>query len=328
MSNDLDEFFEKVGSEKQPESAINKALRSYNMSDIPLDDDDEDKKKTSVGKLTQYARFGTGFAATSSTIKSLPSGCYKPRATQQGIFIDPMDIVTDNLIKFPDTKSDEIISEVESFWTLKDKFKEYGFMHKRGFLLWGPPGSGKSSLLAILIANMVKNGGLVLVAEHPGLLGEVLHQIRSVEPNRPIIVTWEDLDTVVYRYGESEVLNILDGEAQVDNIVFIATTNYPEKLDDRITNRPSRFDRIQKIDVPSAESRALYLSTKIGTTVAPDGTDLVKTTEGMSIAHLRELIVGVYCQGNKPADVLARLKKMKVKPNSEHSGNGIGFGID
>jgi len=54
------------------------------------------------------------------------------------------------------------------------------------------------------------------------------------------------------------VLNLLDGVKQVDNIIYIATTNYPELLEERILNRPSRFDRRFHIGTPSAEVRKFY----------------------------------------------------------------------
>jgi hypothetical protein len=319
----LDEFYEKVGTEKVAEK---KRSRSP-LADLTNEVADESKgaKKPEPGKLCQYALFGTGYMATTATIQSLPSGCYKPHISNLGVWLDPINLITDSLIQFPDTKSDSIIAEVEKFWELKRKFKEFGFSHKRGFLLWGPPGSGKTCTVAILVKKMVSKGGLVLIAESPDLLGYILSQVRSIEPQREMIEIWEDLDAVIERFGESEVLSILDGESQIDNIVFIATTNYPEKLDSRITNRPSRFDRIEKIDTPNDEARRMYLEAKIQTTFSPDGIDLVAETKGMSIAHLRELIVGVWCQGNSATDVLSRLKKMKVKPNSAHSGSPIGF---
>jgi hypothetical protein len=176
----------------------------------------------------------------------------------------------------------------------------------------------------MIVNKMVAKKGLVIIAEHPVLLSLSLLKLRAVEPNREMVVIWEDIDSVIERYGESEVLSVLDGESQIDNVVFIATTNYPEKLDARITNRPSRFDRIEKIDMPSDEARKIYLEAK-GCESVIDGVDLIAETKGMSIAHLRELIVGIWCLGNKPAEVLSRLKKMKTKPNSAHSGQPMGL---
>lgn len=186
--------------------------------------------------------------------------------------------------------------------------------------------SGKSCTIALVMKKMIERNGLIIIADSPQLLSGALASLRSVEPNRPVVVIWEDVDAVIRQYGESEVLAILDGESQVDNIMFIATTNYPENLDARITNRPSRFDQIQKISMPSAEARAIYLKAKTKTTFSPDGVDLVAESEGFSIAHLRELVVAIWCLGSPTQEVIKRLHKMKVKPNSESSNGPVGFG--
>ena len=111
----------------------------------------------------------------------------------------------------------------------------------------------------------------------------------------------------------------------INKIIFIATTNYPERLDARIINRPSRFDLIVKIDLPNAEARALYLRTCLGKTQTDDGIDLVERTSGLTFAHLRELIVSVYCLDYPAEAAIERLQHMKVKPKSSELSGAIGF---
>jgi ATP-dependent 26S proteasome regulatory subunit len=53
-------------------------------------------------------------------------------------------------------------------------------------------------------------------------------------------------------------LSVLDGENQVDKVLNIATTNYPEKLDRRLVGRPRRFDRLIYIDMPNHVVRREY----------------------------------------------------------------------
>jgi SpoVK/Ycf46/Vps4 family AAA+-type ATPase len=218
-----------------------------------------------------------------------------------------------------------VIAEVQRFWTLKEKFQEYGFSHKRGFMLHGPPGSGKTSTISIIVNDMVKRDGIVILANDPGSLAHMLSAFRQVEPERQLVVIWEDLDSVIDQYGESHVLSILDGECQIENVVFIATTNYPEKLDARIVNRPSRFDKIVKIGMPNADARRIYLQNKLPTESLDQVEFLVKETEGLSIAHLREIIVAIYCQGSEVAETLSRLKRMKYTPKSDEGGGKMGL---
>lgn len=319
----MEELYNRLGDTlTMPVGGILRGLSAIPELAFP---DDEDEKELKFS-LTQYANMGGAYCPTSKTIGTLPPDCYNVVNTPNGeILFVPQKIVTDKLMRLPDSKSDEVVEEIEKFWTLKAKFKEYGFSHKRGFLLYGPPGSGKTTTISIVINQMVTSGGTVFIGNHPEVLSKALAQFREVEPNRPLVVILEDLDTIIQMYGESRVLSVLDGENQVENVVFIATTNYPENLDGRVINRPSRFDKIVKIGMPNEAARALYLKSKIEN-LEKDGIDLVKETDGLSIAHIKELIVSVYCQENDIKETLERLKKMKVKPKSEGEGPVVGLG--
>lgn len=280
-------------------------------------------------RLVQYARLGAGFAPTTPTVKDLPAGIYKPASTPDGTtFFMPQTVVTDSLLRLPDSKSDEVVTEIERFWTLKDRFTRCGFSHKRGFLLWGPPGSGKTCTVSIVMQKMVEKGGFVVLCDHPGLLATLLGQMREIEKDRPVVVVMEDIDTIIERYGETRVLSLLDGEDAISNVCYLATTNYPENLDGRVINRPSRFDRIVKIGMPNPQARRMYLESR-NVDFEEGEVDLwVKETEGFSIAHLKELVVGVKCFGNSAEDEINRLKKMAYTPKSGDAENkkGVGFG--
>jgi hypothetical protein len=321
--SDHDEFMETATGIDEMKDAIRAAIPSMYKTE---EDEDRRGRKKPKANLTQYADFGGMFAATAKTIPVLPSDAYTLTLDPNGnLFYVPQKIITDDLLRLPDSKSEEVVEEVERFWTLKDKFKSFGFAHKRGFLLWGPPGSGKTSTVSIILNDMVEKKGIVFIADNPFILQQALKNFRTVEMNRPLVVIWEDIDAVIRNYGEHEVLSILDGETQVENVVFIATTNYPEKLDGRVINRPSRFDKVVKIGLPNAAARKMYLEAKVKETVH-DGVDLVKETNDLSIAHIKELIVNVWCQGNDVRSTLKRLQTMKRTPKSDDSNGPLGIG--
>jgi SpoVK/Ycf46/Vps4 family AAA+-type ATPase len=125
------------------------------------------------------------------------------------------------------------------------------------------------------------------------------------------------------------ILNLLDGIKQIDNVVYIATTNHPEKLEDRITNRPSRFDRRYEVELPNEEVRKAYIQNKLSEEDLK-GIDLnswIKESEGFSLAHMRELVISVITMDNSFEDTIARLKGMKVKPKIKANTTSIGFGL-
>jgi hypothetical protein len=283
--------------------------------------------KKSEGEPEQWARNGEGFVGVSATIKTLPPGVYSIEIINQTLTFLRQKVVTDDLLRLPDSKSDMVISEIERFWKMKPRFQQFGFSYKRGFLLWGPPGSGKTSTLAFITQQLVAEGGVVLLANsNPAGVAFMLQMMRKVEPERRMIVLLEDIDTIIRRYGEAEVLAILDGELSVDNVVYLATTNYPEHLDGRVVNRPSRFDRVVKIDVPSPEAREAYLRSRGLSLSDEEMKRWVRESDGFSIAHLKELIVGVLCYENPFDKEIQRLKSMKRTPKSDDPNTPMGFG--
>ncbi len=169
----------------------------------------------------------------------------------------------------------------------------------------------------------------MLFCDLPRHLAMLLGSIRRIEPDRPLIIVMEDIDEIIEQNGEHEILAMLDGENQTDNVVYIATTNYPGKLGARILNRPSRFDERIKVGMPSAQSRARYFYKMA---VDDEGNSIdektiakwTSDTEGLSIAHLRELIAAVLCLDQNYDEVLRRLKAMSIAPKETSGYEGAG----
>lgn len=270
------------------------------------------------------------FWGATQTYDTLPAGLYRCGISPSiGPILIRQKVETDNLLELPDDASAGIIREFGVFWKIGDAFRRRGFLHKRGFLLWGPPGSGKTSCVHILVKRLITEcDGLVLFLDDPGIAAGCLQMARQIEPKRPMIAIMEDLDALIQRHGENEFLALLDGEAQVDNIVFLATTNYPERLDKRFCDRPSRFDTVEFIGMPSAAARRVYLKAKEPTLQDDELTEWVRLSHGFSVAHLKELIIAVKCFEQPIEDVVERLEKMRGrKPTSEDSPDRVGAGF-
>jgi len=271
-----------------------------------------------MGKPVRWVNNEGYFGATSdsATVDQLPPGIYDITPTPVGLFFSPVDARDDELLRFPDTPNELVVDEIERFWTREASFRAHDIPYKRGILLWGPPGSGKSCTLQLIARDVTARGGIVLIFGDPGQFVTAYRLFRQIQPDTPIVVLMEDLDSILDRSNETKILNLLDGIELVDKVVFLATTNYPQKLGDRIVNRPSRFDRRYKIAHPAEKARAMYLRTLVKPEDEVDIERWARDTEGLSLAHLKELVTGVVILGDDYAETLALLKRMKERATS------------
>jgi len=301
-----------------------------------LDGEKECAPSTPVSSIAQGTDFCQWSAGPNDTFRpsgprreTLPTGIYTCDSDNMGPFFVRTKVVTDNLIELDDAATTRVLSSLRKFWKSRAEYVKRGVLYKRGLLLWGPAGSGKTATLALLMQDLLRMDGLVFICQHPALLSQMLAVLRRIEPERNLIVVLEDIDELVQRFGEHDLLALLDGETQIDNVVNIATTNYPERLGARIVNRPSRFDERILVDMPNAAAREKYLRHVTRDEHLPDDmlAEWVDKTLSFSVAHLRELVVAVFCLSQPFEEVLERLSKMQYqpKPLKEFSHNPVGI---
>ena len=278
----------------------------------------ESDEEIKVAKdASMWAVQGPNYFPCDEAVKELLPGQYEVQHSQSsGYFFQKKEAHFDELMRLPDSASEEIYQNIETFWTKENHFRSFGFLWKRGILLWGPAGSGKTSTLQLISQSIVDKGGISVYVSHPTVTAQGLAIYRRIEKTRPCVVMLEDLDAMISNHGEHDVLALLDGELQIDNVVFIATTNYPERLDKRIVNRPSRFDIVKLIGMPNAEARKMYLGRKNKRLLDnPEELDKwVTESDQFSIAHLKELIVSVEVFEVSLTHAIKRLRKMMDFP--------------
>jgi hypothetical protein len=274
------------------------------------------------------------------TVPTLPPGKYKIKwnsAYNSYAFLK-QSINLDELLELPNTIFKEILSDIDYFWNNKEIFEKYKYVHKRGILLHGNPGCGKSCIIEMLADRVIKRGGIVFsIFTYDDLIlysAEITNTLRVIEPETPIMIAFEDLDTLVgNKESETTLLNLLDGTTQSNNILHIGSTNHPEKLEERILNRPSRFDRKYYIGLPDEAVREYYLSCKITKEdIEKYGgekfiKDIVKKSEGLTIAHLGEFVKSVFIFNNDPYDIIELLKGMGKHVSSRNNDGNLNIGF-
>jgi SpoVK/Ycf46/Vps4 family AAA+-type ATPase len=291
-------------------------------------EEDAAESNMPVGERRMWSVTGDQYYPCDKSVRRLPPGQYIPTCnSHRGVFLVKTNAHADELMILPDSKSEYILAEIERFWRSKALFDRHGLLWKRGVILTGPPGSGKTSTLQQVSARVVSAGGISMYCTDPSVTAEALRVVRRIEPERPIVLLMEDIDAIISQHGDADLLALLDGELQVSNILHIATTNYPEQLDPRFIQRPSRFDDIVEIGMPSAEARDAYLKVKNPGLSDAERARWVAGTDGFSLAALKEVIVAVECLGRALEPTLERVRKMlDRKPTSEDSKkSSIGF---
>jgi len=203
----------------------------------------------------------------------------------------------DNLVLRGSLKED-IHDDLSQFFAARDTYAEYGVPWKRGVLLVGPPGNGKTHAVKALVNALAQP---CLYVKSFRSQGPDEFSIRAVferaRMTTPCILVLEDLDSLVTPSNRSFFLNELDGFAGNTGILTLATTNHPERLDPAIVDRPSRFDRKYPFDLPAVEERRAYIA-QWNRSLRPalrlsDAavTAIAERTDDFSFAYLKELFI-------------------------------------
>jgi hypothetical protein len=304
----------------------------HGPTSTPIEPEDVPGTETGIPEMPTDNRWsvkGNTYFGANDTCTALPAGVYNCAShPNMGYFFDAHKLKTDSILSLPGEPGPALVEEFKRFWDREPLFRERGFLVKRGMLIHGPAGSGKTSAINLMMAEIVRSyNGIVVLVECPGTFSNCLRLLRKVEPERHVLAVMEDLDALAQEYGEAQFLSLLDGESQVDRIMFIATTNYMERLDPRFKNRPSRFDTVQYIGMPSAEARAAYLRAKEPSLSEAEIERWVAVSEGFSVAHLKELIVAVQCLGQTLEQAIGRLEEMRQQRASSENNPEREFGF-
>ena len=204
----------------------------------------------------------------------------------------------DNLV-LPAALKEEIQTDFRQFFTSRELYDRYHIPWKRGVLLLGPPGNGKTHTVKALINQLGKPCLYVksFKSRHSTDHQNIRKVFKRARETTPCLVVMEDLDSLINDNNRAFFLNELDGFAANTGVVVIATTNHPEKLDSAILERPSRFDRKYTFAMPAPEERHAYIA-HWNAALEPDLrltvaglTEVVTLTEGFSFAYLKELFV-------------------------------------
>ncbi|CAG0955140.1 partial putative ATPase YjoB, partial [Anaerolineae bacterium] len=201
----------------------------------------------------------------------------------------------------PAKLKNELMQDVESFFSTGiEVYRRLKLKPFRKLLLAGVPGTGKTMLCSALARWSLGREYLVIYvsgADRSGSSFWKIEQALSIAARSkvPTLILLEELDAYLHEEEKAMVLNVLDGAESAENekgTLLIATTNYPEAIDERILKRPGRLDRIFIIPETRAQADAeQMLRQYLGVMWHDDHKELVPELVGYPGAFIREVAV-------------------------------------
>jgi ATPase family associated with various cellular activities (AAA) len=197
----------------------------------------------------------------------------------------------DDLFLPPEIKK-ELKSSVENFLSSKDFYLKNKLPWKRGIILFGKPGNGKTSIIRTIISEYDFKPVTIVAGANDDAVREAF---SYAEEQSPSLLYFEDLDSLLEKSVDiSTLLNLLDGVSAKNGLLVIATANEIKKLKANITQRPSRFDRKFEIPPPSLEMAYIYLKSWFSKVITlKKCRELAKfaVKHELSYAYLKELYI-------------------------------------
>lgn len=303
-------------------------------SDILKDKDNKYYTKYKVNNDT-YEPIGT-------TANMLPSGYYTPLydSYYDKVVFVKKEVIIPKLYVLPNEIQTTILDDIKKFWKSEERYRKFGNVYKRNILLYSQPGNGKTSLINILSKILIEEyNGVIICIETAQDLESYFHcmkRFRIVEPNRKVITILEDFEAFMdNKQQTSKLLQMLDGNSQLDNVVTIATTNHPELIENRFTCRPSRFNIVIEYKKPNDDIRKAYIENKlkdVGIDLVPETDNikrLVERTKGYTFDFLKEVVQGIYVDMIDEDTIFKRLNGILSKNGQikieEQQHKAIGF---
>jgi hypothetical protein len=168
---------------------------------------------------------------------------------------------------------------------------------KRGVLLYGAPGTGKTHTVRYLLGQLPEITVIVISGRALSRIREACSVARALEP---AIVVVEDVDLIAEhreaRPGNYpllfQLLNEMDGLNSGADVTFLLTTNRADLLESALASRPGRVDLAAELPLPDAAARRRLIELYRGDLLLDlaDEETLIERTEGVTASFLKELL--------------------------------------
>ncbi|GAB4526059.1 MAG: hypothetical protein OHK0046_42510 [Anaerolineae bacterium] len=202
-------------------------------------------------------------------------------------------------ICLPTGLKENILQDVDAFFQKGAAiYTRLGLKPFRKLMLAGVPGTGKTMICAALARWALDQGCFVVYVSGSNVFGSQFWKIHqaldmAAKAYSPTIVIVEELDAYLQGDSKAQMLNVLDGSETPMNphgTLLVATTNHPEKIDNRVMKRPGRLDRIFIIpELTNEEDAETMLRKYLGDSWQDEHRVIVPALVGHPGAFVREV---------------------------------------
>jgi len=255
-----------------------------------------------------------------------------PYKVKPGIWAITKDFTGLKLVNTSFTKEDileefiytkDITDKIDSFFRKLHVYKDFGIdIPTRKMMLYGPPGSGKTTAINKVAEKYAGNGDTAVVVWHTDkfeahVIKDFLKSFQYEDNVKKLILIIEDLGGVeideVRMRSESSLLSLLDNKENTFKIptLVLSTTNFIEIFMGNLTNRPGRFDDKISVSFPKAEYRKALLKFFSKGNVTDEHMSLIGSSkcDKFTPAHIREAIIRSAIYEKTMDEVIQELQK-------------------
>lgn len=252
------------------QSGYGKHIIRYKNAFIQIDREKQSSHNHTTGEPHETVTFTTLYAHRNIFEDIFAEALHLERAAQSGKTVmwaskgiewiqfgdarrkRPLDsVILDQGIK------ERIVDDVKDFLGRQQWYVDRGIPYRRGYLLYGPPGSGKSSFIQALAGELDFGVAIINLSER-GMQDDKLALLLTKLPRRTILLL-EDADAAFMNRRQTDadgyngatvtfsgLLNALDGVAAGEERIAFLTTNHIDRLDEALI-RPGRVDMTVRI---------------------------------------------------------------------------------